>query len=83
MNVAEIKCIAGKFGIIIIILIIILKPFVYYSCKLTCIFCTDFTEYSIERGNDGRVFAVNLSTGSLYVVGKLSYNRQRVCMIIR
>ena len=42
----------------------------------------DFAEYSIERGNEGRVFAVNASTGSLYTVGELSYDRQRVRMIL-
>lgn len=40
--------------------------------------CIDFTEYSIESGNDGHVFAVNITTGSLYVVGELSYDRQKV-----
>ena len=38
----------------------------------------DFTEYSIESGNDNHVFAVDSLTGSLYVVGELNYNRQKV-----
>jgi len=45
--------------------------------------CIDFTEYSIESGNEGHVFAVNLTTGSLYVVGELFYDRQKVCPIVQ
>jgi len=39
----------------------------------------DFTEYSIESGNEDRVFAVDTLTGAVYIVGELSYDRQRVC----
>ena len=41
-----------------------------------------FAEYSIESGNEDRVFAVDILTGSLYVVGKLSYQRQKVFVIV-
>ena len=40
--------------------------------------CIDFAEYSIESGNDGHVFAVNITTGSVYVVGELSYQKKKV-----
>jgi len=46
-----------------------------------CMQFADFTEYSIDRGNEGRVFAVDITTGSLYTVGELSYQRQQVFMI--
>jgi len=43
----------------------------------------DFMEYSIESGNEGRVFAVSSITGALYVVGELSYQNRQVSTITR
>jgi len=46
-----------------------------------CMQFADFTEYSIESGNEGRVFAVDISTGALYTVGELSYQKQQVFIL--
>jgi len=44
--------------------------------------CIDFTEYSIESGNDDHVFAVSITNGSLYTVGELSYSKRKVHLLV-